>query len=59
MPCVYLLTLGYGKDLRHILNIGTKYSDDCIIAKYGMTKDLSRRIKEHTLHYKTITDTEI
>jgi len=54
LPCVYLFTLGYVKDLKKSMNIDNKYNDDCIVAKYGFTKDLSRRTGEHIKTYNKI-----
>ena len=54
IPCVYLFTLGYVKDLRISMNIDAKYNDDSIVAKYGFTKELSRRTNEHIKTYNKI-----
>lgn len=59
IPCVYLFTLGYVKDLRESMNISNIYDDDSIVAKYGMTKNLSRRTTEHLLNYKNINGCEL
>jgi len=47
ISCIYLLSIGTVKDLRTILNISEKYSDENIVMKYGRTDDLQRRISEH------------
>lgn len=44
---IYLLTLGYVKDLRSSMNINNIYNDNMIICKYGRTNNLSRRLYEH------------
>jgi predicted GIY-YIG superfamily endonuclease len=44
---IYFITLGKVKDLRESLNIGSTYSDDQIVVKYGRTDDLHRRLTEH------------
>jgi len=59
LPCVYLFTLGYVKDLRISMNIDNKYNDDCIIAKYGFTKELSRRTNEHIKLYNKINGCDL
>ena len=59
LPCVYLFTLGYVKDLRESMNIDIKYNDNNIICKYGRTDNLSRRTKEHLSHYKKIKNSEL
>ena len=43
LPCVYLFTLNTVKELRTSMNISNDYNDDSIVAKFGFTKDLSRR----------------
>ena len=59
IPCVYLLTLNTVKDLRKTMNIDNKYLDDSIVAKYGFTKDLSRRTGEHIKSYSKIEGCEL
>ena len=59
LPCVYLMTLGYVKDLRTSMNIDNKYNDDCIVAKYGFTKELSRRTGEHIKLYNKINGCDL
>jgi hypothetical protein len=54
LPCVYLFTFGTVKDLRESMNISLNYSDDSIVAKYGMTKDLTRRTSEHINNFNKI-----
>jgi hypothetical protein len=56
LPCVYLFTLGYVKDLRDSMKINEEYNDNYIVAKFGFTKDLSRRTKEHIIHYNKINN---
>jgi hypothetical protein len=51
IACVYLFTIGLGKDLRKTMNISKKIPDDHIVCKYGKTGDLDRRTREHTLTY--------
>ena len=59
LPCVYLFTLGYVKDLRKSMNIIESFSDDSIVAKYGFTKDLSRRTNEHIKSLNKIANVDI
>jgi hypothetical protein len=47
MPCIYLFRLGSVKELRDIMKIDKKYTDDMIVYKWGMTNNLSRRTGEH------------
>lgn len=58
MPCIYLFNIGFVKDLRQILNIDKKYTDDMCVYKWGMTNSLSRRTKEHIDAFKPL-DIEI
>ena len=59
LPCVYLFILGIAKDLRVSMNIDAKYPDDSIIAKYGFTKELSRRTGEHMNKYNKIQNVDL
>ena len=56
IPCVYLFTLGYVKDLRESMQLSDVYDDNDIVAKYGFTKDLSRRTGEHIKKYSKIAN---
>lgn len=44
---VYLLSLGYAKDLKQYMKIPEGYSDDAIIFKYGLTNNFSERLRQH------------
>lgn len=59
LPCVYLFTLGQVKDLRSSMKIDSKHKDDDIVAKYGYTKDLSRRASEHIATYGKIKGVDL
>jgi hypothetical protein len=54
MSCIYLFSLGYVKDLRKSMSIGTEYDDDSIVCKYGYSEDLVRRMIEHIQKYEKI-----
>jgi len=54
LPCIYLLILGYVKDLRKSMNIDPKYDDEDLVSRYGFTKDLQRRINEHIATFSGI-----
>lgn len=58
VPCVYLFSLGKVKDLRDTFNISQDIDDESIVYKYGMTKDMDRRIKEHTADYGKMKNVE-
>ena len=59
LPCVYFFTLGYVKDLRTSMKIDNKHLDDSVVAKYGFTKDLSRRTSEHMTKYNKIENVNL
>lgn len=59
VPCVYLFSLGFVKDLRNSMNINEKYTDDMLVCKYGYTIDLSRRTNEHIKTYGNITGVDL
>jgi hypothetical protein len=58
VPCVYLFSLGKVKDLRDTFNISQDIDDESIVYKYGMTKDMDRRIKEHIADYGKMKNVE-
>lgn len=47
IPCIYLIFLGYAKDLRKSFNIGPEYDDNDPVYKIGFSKDLSDRLGKH------------
>jgi hypothetical protein len=55
VPCVYLFALGTVVDLRKAMSIDSKYSDDDVVYKYGMTKDLVSRTQQHQADYGKIS----
>jgi hypothetical protein len=59
LPCIYLFTLGYVKDLRESMNISMDYKDVSIVCKYGFTKDLKRRTCEHINTYNKIPNSNL
>lgn len=59
LPCVYFFTLGFVKDLRTSMKIDNKHLDDSVVAKYGFTKDLSRRTSEHITKYNKIENVNL
>ena len=54
IPVVYFYTLGNVKTLRKSMNIDAKYKDNDIVGIYGLTKEFSRRTKEHIKTYKKL-----
>lgn len=51
IACVYLFSLGTVKDLSESLNIPESFSDTMIVAKYGKTKNIVQRTKDHKSDY--------
>jgi hypothetical protein len=54
VPCVYLFAFGTVGDLRTTMSIDTKFNDDDVVYKYGMTKDLVSRTQQHQADYGKI-----
>jgi hypothetical protein len=52
LSAIYLLTLGYVKDLRDSMNLDERYKDDMIV--YGRTNNLYRRLDEHKKTFQSI-----
>jgi hypothetical protein len=50
-PSIYLLSLGLVKDVRATFCIDADIDDTLMVYKFGFTKDLPRRLKEHELTY--------
>lgn len=61
IPCVYLFTSGYVKDLRESMQLNDVYDDDDddVVAKYGFTKDSTRRTGEHIKKYGKIANSTL
>jgi hypothetical protein len=59
LPCIYLFTLGFVKNLRISMNINDCIADDSIVAKYGFSKDLVRRTGEHIHSYGKIINCDL
>ena len=59
LPCIYLFTLNNVKELRNSMKIDNIYLDDSIVAKFGFTKDLSRRASEHISKYNKIENVNL
>ncbi len=59
LSCIYLISIGYVKNLRELFNIDSKFNGDDILCKYGLTKNLSRRIIEHENDYGKITGSHL
>jgi predicted GIY-YIG superfamily endonuclease len=56
---IYLLTLGYVKDLRNSFQIPESFADNYILVKYGRTDNLERRLKEHQNKFNKIDNVNV
>ena len=54
IPCIYVFSLGYVKELRNSMNIDKSIDDDNIVIKYGMTDNLLRCSSEHVKEYQDL-----
>lgn len=59
LPCVYLFILNTVGKLRETMKIDEKHADNSIVAKYGFTKDLTRRTNEHISKYNKIPNVDL
>ncbi len=59
VSCIYLVTLGYVKNLRNTFNIPDEINDNMIVVKYGRTDDLYRRLKEHENSYGKLDNVKV
>ena len=48
ISCVYLLNLGYVKDLRTKMSLNDTIDDTDLILKFGLTDNFDRRLREHS-----------
>lgn len=48
---MYLLYIGKVKDLRKSLKLDSSYGDDDLVYKYGITRDIRKRLAEHERDY--------
>jgi len=54
LPCVYLTGFNTVKELRNIMNIDSKYPDDSVVYKFGLTKSFESRKNGHKAEYKKL-----
>ena len=54
MPCVYLTAFNKVSVLRESMNIDSKFMDDDIVYKFGLTKSFEQRKNGHKTEYKKI-----
>lgn len=54
VPGIYLFTLGHVQTLRKSMDISDQYKDTDIVAKFGFSNNISRRMDEHNSNYGKI-----
>jgi hypothetical protein len=54
IPCVYLTAFNTVLQLRDVMKIDTKYNDDDIVYKFGLTKSFESRKNGHKSEYKKL-----
>jgi hypothetical protein len=59
MPCNYLFSFGFVKDLCESMNIDEKYNDDDVLYKFGFTKNLPTRTQQHQKEYGSIKNVNL
>lgn len=58
LACIYLLTLGYVKDLRKSMKISAEYEDDMLVVKFGQTQNIYKRLSQHKKTFSKIKNVE-
>lgn len=59
ISCIYLLALGKVKNLREAFGINDMFRDDDVVYKYGMTKNLRRRVEQHDSILESISGVQV
>ena len=56
IAAIYLIGIGYAKDLREKMNIPADVDDSCMVTKFGHSKDFNERIMTHNTNFSKITN---
>ena len=59
IPCIYLLNLNTVDKLKNTFNIPDTYSNDMIVCKFGCTKDIESRMKDHQSTYGKLNNVNL
>lgn len=59
ISCVYLICIGKASELKKSLCMESKFDDNDYVFKYGFTKNLCRRMKEHVFTYSKLKGAQI
>jgi len=54
LPCIYLTLFGTVKSLRESMAIDSKYNDNDMVFKFGLTKSFEQRNSKHKSEYKEL-----
>jgi hypothetical protein len=54
LPCVYLTAFNTVKELKKVMNIDNKHSEDAVVYKFGLTKSFESRKNGHRSEYKKL-----
>uniref|UniRef100_A0A6C0EE86 Uncharacterized protein n=1 Tax=viral metagenome TaxID=1070528 RepID=A0A6C0EE86_9ZZZZ len=54
LPCVYLTAFNTVKELKNVMNIDNKHSEDAVVYKFGLTKSFESRKNGHRSEYKKL-----
>ena len=59
IPCIYLLNFNTVDKLRNTFNIPDTFSNDMIVCKFGCTKDIESRMKDHQSTYGKLNNVDL
>ena len=59
IPCIYLLNLNTVDKLRNTFNIPNTFNDDMIVCKFGCSKDIESRMKDHQSTYGKLNNVDL
>ena len=59
IPCIYLLNFNTVDKLRNTFNIPDTFNNDMIVCKFGCTKDIESRMKDHQSTYGKLNNVEL
>lgn len=59
IPCIYLLNLNTVEKLRDTFKIPNNFSNNFLVCKFGCTKDIETRVKEHQNTYGKLNNVDL
>jgi hypothetical protein len=51
ISCIYLICIGFIETIKINYKLENNYLPECVVCKYGLTKNLERRLNEHDRDY--------